>query len=236
MGDLRYSFVKLQVAKRNSQPLMRVWQTIRTPLIGRHVHKRAYAALVLFGCYEEAGDSGRHRVQAGNVVLHEAFEAHLDRIPRFGTVVLNVPLPAQYAFRSGVGRVDDPDAIVRLVEKGDSEAAALRLWSTEIREPEFKDWPDELATLLARDASVNLSGWSEAKGISAWDLSRSFGKVFAISPCAFRARARTRQAWRAIRTAGTPLSAIAAHLGFADQAHMTRSVKNMTGDCPSAWR
>jgi hypothetical protein len=54
---------------------MRTWQTLRTPLIGRHVHKRAYAALVLSGCYEEAGDSGRHRVQVGNVVLHEAFES-----------------------------------------------------------------------------------------------------------------------------------------------------------------
>jgi AraC-like DNA-binding protein len=215
---------------------MRLWQTIRTPLIGRHVHKGAYGALVVSGCYEEAGDSGRHRVQAGNVVLHEAFEAHLDRIPTSGAVLLNVPLPPQYAFRSGVGRVDDPDAIVRLVEKGDSEAAALLLCSTKITEPEFQDWPDELAASLAQNASVNLSGWSEAKGISAWDLSRSFAKVFGISPCAFRARARTHQALRAIQTAGTPLSAVAVHFGFADQAHMTRSVKTMTGRCPSAWR
>jgi AraC-like DNA-binding protein len=215
---------------------MRVWQTIRTPLIRRHIHKRAYAALVLSGCYEEAGDSGRHRVQPGNVVLHEAFEAHLDRIPTFGAVVLNVPLPAQYAFRSGVGKVEDPDAIVRLVENGDWEAAALRLCLTEMREPEFQDWPDELATSLAQNASINLSGWSEAKGISAWDLSRRFGKVFGISPRAFRARARTRQAWRAIRRAAAPLSAIAADFGFADQAHMTRSVKTMTGHCPSVWR
>src|SRR3984957_5814555 len=122
---------------------MRVWQTIPPPLIGRHVHTRAYAALVLSGCYEEAGDSGRHRVQAGNVVLHEAFEAHLDRIPTSGAVGLNVPLPAQYAFRSGVATVDDPDAIVRLVEKGDSEAAALLLWSTKITQPEFQGWPAE---------------------------------------------------------------------------------------------
>jgi AraC-like DNA-binding protein len=215
---------------------MRLWQTIRTPIIGRHIHKRAYAALVLAGCYEEAGDSGRHRVQAGNVVLHEAFEAHLDRFPTFGAVVLNVPLPAQYAFRSGVGRVDDPDAIVRLVEKGDSETAALLLWSTEVRKPECQDWPDELAASLAQNACVNLTGWSGAKGIPVWDLSRSFAKVFGISPCAFRARARTRLAWRAIRTTGTALSAIAAHCGFADQAHMTRSVKTMTGRCPSAWR
>ena len=108
------------------------------------------------GCYEEAGDSGRHRVQAGNVVLHEAFETHLDRFPTFGAVVLNVSLPAPYAFRSGVGRVDDPDAIVRLVEKGDSETAALLLWSTEVRQPECQDWPDELAASLAQNACVLL--------------------------------------------------------------------------------
>jgi hypothetical protein len=125
-------------------------QTIRPPLIGRHVHERAYAALVVSGCYEEAGDFGRHRVQAGNVVLHEAFEAHLDRIPTSGAVVLNLSLPARYALRSGVGRVDDADTIVRLVEKGDSEAAALLLWSTKLTEPKFQDWPDELAATLAR--------------------------------------------------------------------------------------
>jgi len=216
---------------------MRLWQTIRTPFIGRHVHRCAGAALVVSGCYEEAGDSGRYRIQAGNVVLHEAFEAHLDRIPASGAVVLNLPLPAHSAFRSGVGRVDDPDAIVRLVEKGDSESAGLLLWSTKIMmEPESQDWPDELAASLAENASVNLSCWSEAKGISAWNLSRGFAKVFEIAPCAFRARARTHQAWRAIRTTDTPLSAIAAHFGFADQAHMTRSVKAMTGRCPSAWR
>lgn len=215
---------------------MRVWQTIRTPMIGRHVHRRAYAALVLSGSYEEAGDSGRHRVQAGDVVLHQAFEAHLDRVPTSGSVVLNVPVPAECAFRSGVGKVNDPDAIVRLVEMGDSETAAQLLVTTEIRETEFRDWPDELAASLAQNASVNLSCWSEAKGISPWHVSRCFAKVFGISPSAFRARARTHQAWRAIRTADTPLSAIAAHYGFADQAHMTRSVKTLTGACPSSWR
>lgn len=216
---------------------MRVWQKIRTPLISRHVHDRPYAALVLSGCYEEAGDSGRHRVQAGNVVLHQSFEAHLDRVPTLGAVVLNVSLTAQSGFRSGAGKVDDPDAIVRLVEKGDLKAAAtLLLRSTEITKQEFEDWPDELAASLIQSASLSLSRWSNAKGISAWELSRSFSKVFGISPSAFRARARTRQAWTAIQTTMTPLSEIAAHFGFADQAHMTRNVKSMTGRCPGAWR
>jgi hypothetical protein len=136
---------------------MRVWQTILPPLIGRHVHRRAYAALVLSGRYEEAGHSGRHRVQAGNVVLHDAFEAHLDRIPISGAMVLNVPLPAQYAFRSGVGRVDDADAIVRLIEKGESKTAALLLLSTEVGKPDFQDWLDELVASMAQNACLTLS-------------------------------------------------------------------------------
>lgn len=215
---------------------MRVWQTISTPTIGRHFHRRAYAALVLSGCYEEAGDSGRHRVQAGDVVLHSPFEAHLDRFPPSGAAILNVPLLVHGAFRSGVARVNDPDAVVRFVQKGDTQTAALLLWSAEIRQPEFHDWPDELAMSLAQDASISLAYWSKTKGIAPWELSRGFAKVFGIPPSSFRARARARQAWEAIRTADTPLSAIAAHYGFADQAHMTRSVKNLTGTCPSRWR
>src|SRR5438105_1656318 len=149
---------------------MRVWQTIRTPMIGRHVHKRPYAAVVLSGCYEEAGDSGRHRVDAGDVVLHESFEAHLDRFPTSGAVVLNVPVPVQCAFRSGIGKVNDPDAIVRLLEIGDSETAAQLLLTTEIRDTEFSDWPEELAASLTQNASVSLSCWGEVKGISPWHV------------------------------------------------------------------
>jgi AraC-like DNA-binding protein len=215
---------------------MRKRQTLRTPLIGRHVHNRAYAALVLSGSYEEAGDSGRHHVQAGDVVLHEAFEAHLDRIFPPAAVILNVHLPADYAFRPGVGTVYDPDAIVRLAEKSEHDAAAMLLACAEDRQPELQDWPDELAAALIRDAELNLSFWSDATGIPAWTVSRGFAKIFGISPSAFRARARVRQAWRAIRASNTAMSAIAAEYGFADQAHMTRGVKTLTGQCPTAWR
>jgi AraC-like DNA-binding protein len=41
---------------------------------------------------------------------------------------------------------------------------------------------------------------------------------------------------RAIRTTDASLVDIAAQFGFADQAHMTRSVKNLTARCPGAWR
>jgi AraC-like DNA-binding protein len=215
---------------------VRFWQTIRPSVLGRHIHQRPYAALVLSGCYEEAGDTGRHRVTAGDVVFHEAFEAHLDRVPASGAEVLNLPMPAVYALPSCVGRSSDPDAIVSLAEKDEAEASALLLSSVEMQEPQCQDWPDDLAAALIRDASLSLSSWSEETGIAAWNLSRGFAKIFGISPSAFRARARVRQAWRAIRTTNIPLSAIAAQHGFSDQAHMTRGIKNITGHCPTAWR
>jgi AraC-like DNA-binding protein len=215
---------------------MRKWQTIRTSALGRHVHKHAYAALVLSGCYEEAGDLGCLRVYAGDVVLHDAFEAHLDRFPASGTKILNISLPARSTFHPGLGRIDDPDSIVRIAENNEAEAAALLLSLTEIQEPECRDWPEELAAALMQCPSLNLSQWSEVRGIAPWTLSRGFAQVFDISPSAFRARSRTHHAWKAIQTTDTPLARIAAHCCFADQSHMTRSVKSVTGKCPGAWR
>jgi AraC-like DNA-binding protein len=215
---------------------VRTWQTIRPSVLGRHVHQQPYAALVLSGCYEEAGDTGRHRVSAGDVVFHQAFEAHLDRIPASGAEILNLPLPPQHPLPSSLGRTSDPDAIVALSERSEHEAAALLLWLVQAREPEHHDWPDELAADLIQNTSLNLSNWSETTGIAAWNLSRGFAKIFGLSPCAFRARTRVRQAWNAICSTDASLSAIAAEYGFADQAHMTRGIKNMTGLCPTAWR
>ena len=98
------------------------------------------------------------------------------------------------------------------------------------------DWPDELAAALMRNPSLKLSRWGEANGIAPWTLSRDFGLVFGVSPETFRARARARHALKRIRDTHAPLASIAVQLGFADQSHMTRSVKQLTGITPQAWR
>lgn len=215
---------------------MHIWQTIRPSVLRWHTHDKPYAALVLSGCYEEAGDTGRHRVTAGDVLFHEPFEAHLDRIPGSSVDILNLQLEPDYLPGSPLAKINNPDAIVRLAEKSQHQAACLLLSSSEARQPECQDWPDKLAAALVSDASLNLSSWSEEAGIAPWTLSRVFAKIFGVSPSAFRACARVRQAWKAIRATHAPLSTIAAEYGFADQAHMTRGIKSMTGHCPTAWR
>jgi AraC-like DNA-binding protein len=73
-------------------------------------------------------------------------------------------------------------------------------------------------------------------GLAPWTLSRGFAQVFGVSPEAFRARARARQARKSIETSAEALAQIAADLGFADQSHMTRGVKQLTGMAPKALR
>ena len=216
---------------------MRMWQTIRASSLGRHYHAEAYLALVLAGGYEEAGDNGRFRVEAGDVLLHDRFEGHLDRFSKSGAVVLNLRLPEDYPFQPGLARFFDPEHVARVAEKNKREAAELVLSMLLRGRAVCADWPDELAAAMLKDASLSLSRWSIEKGIAPWTISRGFAQVFGISPEAFRARTRARRAWKAIQqTINEPLAGIAAELGFADQAHMSRSVREMTGKTPGEWR
>ena len=213
-----------------------MWQTIRAPILGRHVHTKAYAALVLSGGYEEAGDHGRFRVNGGDVIFHGQFEAHLDRFSKTGAAVLNLTLPLGHSWVPGVARVADPDGIARVAERSCRDAIDLLISLAIVRIPQPGDWPDELAAALIRNPSLKLSRWGEAHGIPPWAVSRGFGLVFGVSPEAFRARTRARHALKRIHDTRTPLADIAAELRFADQPHMTRSVKQLTGIGPGAWR
>ena len=214
---------------------MRVWQTIRASALARHLHDEAYAALVLAGGYEEAGDHGRFQARPGDVIFHEQLEAHLDRFPRSGVVLLNLPLPVA-CFIPGIAKVIDADSVARVAERSCKDAVDLLCSMVVAEKPRFTDWPDELAAALIENPSLRLSRWAEEKAIAPWAVSRGFSLVFGISPEAFRARIRARQAWKLIRTSPAPLAGIAAELGFADQSHMTRSVKQLTGMGPRAWR
>jgi len=200
-----------------------------------HRHDRAYAAIVLSGSYEECGSRGRFRVGAGDVLLHDAFDAHLDRFQHKGAQILNLVntgLTAPF----GIGRVGDADAIARAAERDPAEARAqLRKQLCEAnRAPE--DWPDILARDLLDDPNCRLDSWARKKGLACETVSRGFGKVFGLTPAAYRGEARARRAFALITTSDGPLAAIAAAAGFADQAHMSRAVRALTGHPPRAWR
>jgi len=236
LGQGVFAPVSIAIWLRLELSAMRMRQLIRALVLDRHSHDAAYAAVVVAGNYEEAGDHGRFRVEAGGVLLHDRFEANIDRFSRAGAVVLNLPLPAGHSFKPGAARLVDADLIVSAAERSRAEATGLLLATIQEVTPSSIDWADELATALMQDSSLLLSTWAQDRGLAPWTVSRGFAQLFGISPEAFRARSRARHAWKAIQTTRKPLAEIASHLGFSDQAHMTRSVRQMTGLPPGAWR
>jgi AraC-like DNA-binding protein len=203
-------------------------------VLGRHRHAAAYAAVVLEGAYEEAGDSGRLQVEPGDVVVHGRWEAHLNRTPAKGARVLNLPVGG--AALAPFGQIADPDALVRLAERDLAEAVRQLQVGFLPRPPKLSDWPDLLASALAAGDEGELGQWARRLGISREHLSRGFRRVYGVTPQRYRLEARNRAALSQIIATGTPLAHVALDHGFSDQAHLTRSVQAFTGRPPSAWR
>jgi AraC-like DNA-binding protein len=187
----------------------------------RHHHLSAYAALLVEGSCEEAGDRGRYAARPGDVLAHRPLEAHRDRIGPKGALFMNVRLesPLEHSF----GFVRDVDGMMRAYERDPADAAALL--RTELRPHAARsgDWPDLLAESLA-EPGMQLKDWAELHGLNPSSLSRGFKLAYGVTPRRYRFELMASRAARRIRSSSEPLSVIAAATGFADQAHMTRSL------------
>jgi AraC-like DNA-binding protein len=201
----------------------------------RHCHREPFATVVLAGGYDEAGDTGRHRVRAGDVIFHKAFESHLDEFHGPGADVLVIPLPHEWRGET-LGRIDDPDALVQLSATDPVEALELLVSKMERRSEVMLDWPDALAQALRADPSVSLESWAESAGLHPGSLSRAFARLYGTSPAAYRAVQRARRAIDSLLRTDLGLSRLAAECGFADQAHMTRAVAAVAGAPPAMLR
>lgn len=205
--------------------------------IARHHHREPYATLVLAGAYEEAGDAGRIAAREGEVLLHGPFSAHRDRISARPTMVLDLPLPFDGRDWPARAHIADPDRIARLAAQDPVEAvAALLDGLAPAAAPEDGDLPDRLSAELRTSASSRIGAWAAAHGQSREHVSRSFEKLYGVSPAAYRADCRAKRAWRMIVARDDSLAGIAVEAGYADQAHMTRAVTKLTGMSPRRWR
>ncbi|HEY9553440.1 MAG TPA: AraC family transcriptional regulator [Allosphingosinicella sp.] len=204
--------------------------------IARHYHAHPYATIVLSGSYEEAGDAGRWRVEAGDVLLHAPFSAHRDWVAKRRTHVLDLPLPLDGREWPGRGRIADPGMLLRVAERDVIEAASLLLEAFEPVEGAMDDVPDRLAAALTGEAAPAIAQWAERHGWARETASRHFSMIYGVAPARYRGEARARRAWRLIVGGEAALADVAAEAGYADQAHMSRAVKALTGHSPGQWR
>jgi AraC-like DNA-binding protein len=200
----------------------------------RHRHAEGYVAVVLAGGYLEAGDCGRVYVQAGQAVIHAAHESHQDEFSLAGATVLNLPLVE--GIGAATARVDDADAVARLAEHHPLAAARLLRDTLQPLGGGLDDWPDRLAAALARDPELQIAEWAAQERLAPQSVSRGFRRVYGTSPKRYRIEQRTLRAVRALGDWPSSLAGLAAELGFADQAHLTRAVRAITGLSPRRLR
>jgi AraC-like DNA-binding protein len=201
----------------------------------RHHHAQGYATVVLGGAINEVSFAGRMCAGPGGVLLHGAFDCHLDRASGRGPLQI-LRLPWRHDALEGQFQVADPDALARLAET-DPELAAQRL-AQELYPAAAPEqyWADELARALACDAQFLLRDWAEERDLRPDEVSRVFGAEFGVSPKRFRLESRTRLAWRKVRGTTASLTEIALQSGFSDLAHLSRSIHAFTGRAPRSWR
>lgn len=203
--------------------------------IERHRHAGAYMAVVLDGGYVEAGDSGRFQVDAGDLVVHGRFEAHQNHAGATGATVRNLPIEDAMSITGGCWRPANPDAMIDAMRAGERFDVCLAVANAEPIAPLETDWPDMLAVALRSDPTLRLEDWAAEAGVRTDQVSRGFGGMFGVSPKRYRADVRVLAALRALPAHAGRLAALAAELGYADQAHMSRAVHAVTGRTPSAW-
>jgi AraC-like DNA-binding protein len=203
--------------------------------IPRHIHDEAYAAVVLAGGYEEAGERGRWRVRPGDVLIHGAFSSHCDQIAG-QALILSLPLPAVVDDLPGMARAADADLLARLARRDPREATTALLETLLPGEVPLADAPDLMAQALSGDDTPGIQAWARDQGVARETAFRWFRDCYGVAPSRFRVEARARRAWTAIVTGDAPLAQIAAETGFSDQAHMSRDVKALTGRSPGQWR
>ncbi|MFE3459859.1 helix-turn-helix domain-containing protein [Nocardiopsis aegyptia] len=92
------------------------------------------------------------------------------------------------------------------------------------------------AILADHPASHDLVGLARELGVGPAHLSRTFRHHTGVTVSAFRTRVRVARALDRLEEGADRLADVAADLGFADQAHLTRAVRAQTGRTPAALR
>lgn len=89
--------------------------------------------------------------------------------------------------------------------------------------------------LLAHDPVIEATMRGVAAPVSPRSVQRHFTRITGLSPQHVRQISRAREAVARLRT-GEPIAEVAYELGYADQSHLTRDVKRLTGYTPGQSR
>ena len=94
----------------------------------------------------------------------------------------------------------------------------------------------EVREMLLAEPGLGVIELGRRAGCSPHHLSRVFGRVTGSSISGYRTRIRVSRALDRIAQGETSLTVLAHDLGFADHAHLTRTIRTVTGHTPTTCR
>ncbi|HEX2451529.1 MAG TPA: AraC family transcriptional regulator [Gemmatimonadales bacterium] len=233
-------------------------------VVPMHAHESPLLCFVVRGAFQEESRGHRRTLGRGSVLFHPRDEPHAHRfdVPRtrcfsvvLGPCWLGEVSPVEGTRLSGpsdhsrgrlpwlgrqlheeFGRGEQASLLVlegllltvlgeltRRNQRPDSGRAAWVNRARELVEAQLRQ-PFRLTRLAAQ------------LGVHPAHLSRTFRHAFGESLSAYVLRRRVELAAAALADPDVPLAQVALETGFADQSHLCRSFRRVTGLTPGAWR
>ncbi|MGH7628056.1 MAG: AraC family transcriptional regulator [Gemmatimonadales bacterium] len=230
-----------------------------------HAHTSPLLCLVLRGAFEEQSRGRRRTLGPGTVLFHPEGEPHAHRFDTPRTRCFSVQLGPEWLAQAapvqrmvlGGPREQPRGRLAWLArqlheefERG-SDASALVLEGLLLamlgeltRCPAGRDNGRPVWVARARDLvearlgePIRLAELAAELGVHPAHLSRTFRRVYGVSLSAYVLRRRVERACVALADDDdASLARVAQEAGFADQSHLCRSFRRVTGLTPGAWR
>lgn len=229
----------------------------------RHSHELAYFCLLLNGNYWEQFGPKKITYKPLSVMFHPPGTTHIDEIGPTGGRFFSVEVKTEWMerLRECLGARDLDSSL----HEGDLAWLAMRLYrehkqmdacsiltveglvlemlaivgrSKETRERHGPPWLSRVMELLNEEFRNNLKVQDIANevGVHPFHLSRVFRTVHRQTIGEYVQKLRVGYACRQLLLPETDLVNIALSAGFADQSHLTRVFKNVTGITPGAFK
>ncbi|HEY2898626.1 MAG TPA: AraC family transcriptional regulator [Gemmatimonadaceae bacterium] len=225
-------------------------------VVPSHAHAHPYFCYVSAGGFAELGEAGSYVASRGTLVFHPAAETHSDEFGGAGGRCFNIEV-------RDVDLVRDPGVVRGAAVRYAAELyREMRVWdaaSAVVAEGLTAaliarvDFDASRADTAPRKARCDIARAVERlradpcnppslallaaeAGLSTLSFARAFRRQFGCGVGAYVRAERVEMAKRALADSNCTVSTIAADLGFADQAHLTRVFRDATGWTPAAFR
>jgi AraC family transcriptional regulator len=227
-----------------------------------HYHENAYFTFILSGKVMEGNKKGKIDLSAGSLLFHNAQESHYNIKPKGETRGMHLEIEQRWMnelYANGninegsfevehpkikilfykilrESRIADPmisSSIEQLVIEA-MDALFIRHSKSRFR----PSWINTLSDLLQDHylSPIDVKAIAKEIDIHPVHLSRSFSKYFGCTMAEYIRQLKVERALSQLSVSQHSLSTIAYQSGFADQSHMIRCFKEMSGNTPSIYR